>query len=267
MYDEYHLLGVLAEDDRRGLQSLVEKYSALVRATCLRALEGDAYAAEDATQAVFVVMAREGHRIRERESLAGWLFTIATMVGQRLGTSASLSRRRAAVVAALKHNLRTPLPEVAGFDKARTLLNQAIVSLDDSQRDAIVMHFLQAKSVRLISRELEREERYIEQRLASGLEGLEEYLSLHGAELPRDRVLKLLKGEAAASEPSGEVAKATVQGVTRILDGDDTSLPVAASVSHEVQELLQTRKRTVPYKLIFIVAVAATALALVIAGM
>jgi RNA polymerase sigma factor (sigma-70 family) len=256
MYDEYLLLSVLADNDHRALKSLMEKYAAFVRATCTRALEGDAYAAEDATQAVFIVMAQEGHNVRKGESLAGWLFKVSAEVVDHLKRHESLRRRRAAVVAALRDNTRTPIPKVADLGIAREHLNAAICALDDQQRDAIVMRYLQGKTVRNISHELECGEDDVEGRIRLGLKKLNAYFRTRRVKVDDDEVLTLLKAEQAASEPRGDLADATEQAVVAALAGNRRAETVAIAIAEQARPAIQRSDRR-PWllKVIFVILV------------
>ena len=264
MYDEYLLLSVLADNDHRALTSLMEKYAAFVRATCTRGLEGDAYAAEDATQAVFIVMALEGHHVRKGESLAGWLFKVSVEVVERMKRHEALRRRRAAVVAALRDNTRTPIPKVADLGIAREHLNAAVCALDDEQRDAIVMHHIQGKTVRNISHELECDEDEIKRRLRMGLKKLRAYLRSRRVKIEDDELLTVLKAEQAASEPRGDLASATAQAVIAALDGQRRAETVAITVAEQTRPAVQRqRRKPVLLKVIVIVLITTLTAALV----
>ena len=70
---------------------LVQRHGPMVQSVC-RTLLGDAHDAEDAFQATFLVLARRGGAIREREALASWLYGVACRVAAR--SRAAAGRRR-----------------------------------------------------------------------------------------------------------------------------------------------------------------------------
>src|SRR6267142_658346 len=75
----------LSEYVRGGSQSafreVVARHVDLVYATCRRVLPSrDAHLAEDATQAVFVILAKKARTIRRNTSLVGWLHNTARYV-------------------------------------------------------------------------------------------------------------------------------------------------------------------------------------------
>ncbi len=61
---------------------LVERHGPMVLSACGQFLD-DPYDVEDAFQATFLVFLRRAHSIRKRDSLASWLFGVATHVARR----------------------------------------------------------------------------------------------------------------------------------------------------------------------------------------
>ena len=71
---DWRLLRKYAEDDSQAaFAALVRRYTDLVYCTCLREL-GDPSLAEDATQAVFLVLARKTASLQRGATLSSWLF-------------------------------------------------------------------------------------------------------------------------------------------------------------------------------------------------
>ena len=72
---------------------LVDRHAGMVYATCLRML-GTRSAAEEAAQAVFMVLARNAGRLASNGTLAGWLYTTAYKVARRAERAAARRKRR-----------------------------------------------------------------------------------------------------------------------------------------------------------------------------
>src|SRR5947208_370449 len=79
--DDRALLARFAEErDEAAFASLVRRHAGMVLGVCRRAVR-DNHLAEDATQATFLVLARNPSAARRASSVAGWLFGIARRVG------------------------------------------------------------------------------------------------------------------------------------------------------------------------------------------
>src|SRR5215212_6683299 len=68
------------QHDQRAFEQLVKRHGPLVYGVCRRAVR-DRHLAEDAFQAVFLVLARNPGRAAEAASVGGWLFGVARRVG------------------------------------------------------------------------------------------------------------------------------------------------------------------------------------------
>lgn len=66
----------IANQSETAFRTLVERHVDMVYATALRQV-GDAHLAEEATQAVFITLAKKGRGLSSSTILAGWLFRAA----------------------------------------------------------------------------------------------------------------------------------------------------------------------------------------------
>ena len=88
------LTALTKENAEDAFRAAVERHASMVYATCLRRLTGDTHLAEDATQAVFIVLARKAKSIRRGTSLGAWLFKTANLVAANLKREEARRRRR-----------------------------------------------------------------------------------------------------------------------------------------------------------------------------
>ena len=94
--DAHLLRSFLAAREGDAFAELVRRHGPMVLATCRRVLS-DAHDAEDAFQAVFLVLARKAGTIRGT-NLAGWLYGVALRTAR--GVRVTRDRRR-------KHSVRS----------------------------------------------------------------------------------------------------------------------------------------------------------------
>jgi RNA polymerase sigma factor (sigma-70 family) len=120
----------VAED---AFAAIVRRHGPMVRGVCRRVLRNDADA-DDAFQAVFVVLLRRADAIRPRSLLGNWLYGVAVNVARR--GRESLARRRTQAL----------VTDVAGREPAnahentelRAVIDQELSALPDVYRAAVV---------------------------------------------------------------------------------------------------------------------------------
>src|SRR6267142_532981 len=111
---------------------IVRRHIDLVYAACKRRVK-DAHLAEDATQAVFVFLARRAQSIVGRTVLAGWLYQTARYVSANTLRMESYRRRREAAAAR-----RAPRHSAAGTEN-QTEIDDALERLAPQERNAILL--------------------------------------------------------------------------------------------------------------------------------
>src|SRR5438067_4413241 len=132
--------------------ALVKRHSGMVLGVCRRTV-GDAHLAEDAFQAVFLVLARRPAAALRATSVAGWLFGIARRVG--------LAARRHSLRRAKRERLprkSSPNREAGSssceWDDLLRVLDEEIEALPEQPRAAIIACFLREQTHDEAAREL-----------------------------------------------------------------------------------------------------------------
>lgn len=200
--------------DETAFTELVMRHKRMVYRVCMRRL-GDAQEAEDAVQAVFLVLARRAASLRREGELAGWLHKVARNVSfDALRQRARRAREReAAMENAADMDLERDLEFRAGV---LLTLDEAIGTLPATQRQAVVLRYLegysQEDSALLAGCPLGT----IKQRASRGLEELRRRLERRGVALGSVALAGLLEAEAQAMVPESLASSivATVQSAT-----------------------------------------------------
>jgi RNA polymerase sigma factor (sigma-70 family) len=144
--DEQFLQQFLTQDGERAesaFATLVERYGPIVHRVC-RDVLGSSDEAQDAAQAVFLVLARKARSIRKPGSLGPWLHGVALRVARRARSEAA--RRRAAERrnAELTHERNTSEKGPEIMDHAE--LHEQINRLPDKYRLPIILCYMKGQT-------------------------------------------------------------------------------------------------------------------------
>ena len=120
---------------------LVRRHGPMVMRVCRDAL-GDVHEAEDASQAVFLVLARRAGSVARRESVASWLYGVARRIAWRARRDETRRRKHERRRAELMAQDATFLAPQESYDE----LYRAIDRLPRLYRDSVVLCHLQGLS-------------------------------------------------------------------------------------------------------------------------
>jgi RNA polymerase sigma factor (sigma-70 family) len=134
-----------AERDGEAFRELVERHGPMVFRTCRRVLH-DVHAAEDAFQAVFVVLSRRAGELRRPEALAGWLHGVALRVASEARRSQSRHPATGQVDQLSPIDPRPdPLAEISARDFL-SVLDEELQRLPEVYRLPLVLCCLEGRS-------------------------------------------------------------------------------------------------------------------------
>ncbi len=168
----------VARRDEDAFAVLVDRYRQLVLRICRRAL-GNHHDVEDAAQDTFLALANGAASIEHPESLASWLYGVATRTARRL--AAKRGRRR-----------EQPLEqELIVIDDEWTLashymhelLDEELERLPQRYRDPLILHYLLGKTIKQVADQLGTSVGSIDGYLKRGKRELRVRLAMRGAGL------------------------------------------------------------------------------------
>jgi RNA polymerase sigma factor (sigma-70 family) len=199
--------------DQAAFQALVERHGPLVLGTCRRLLR-NSHAAEDAFQAVFLVLARRAAALERRPSLAGWLHGVAFRVALRARSRAA--RRRAQEQPMPEPDMLTqagPDPTAASDRRElEAVLDTELQRLPARYRELLVLCYLQGKTNEQAARELGQPPGSMSRQLARARELLRDRLAHRGV-----TATALLIGPALADATAAVPSVLTQQAVQAAL--------------------------------------------------
>ena len=202
-HDGRALAAFLDRRDERSFETIVERHGGMVLRVCYQVL-GQTQDAEDAAQAVFLILARKAPTLRDRPSAGPWLHRVAHDI-------AINARRQRAARTALERkatNMETPRRHTS---EGVLELHDELARLPRRYHQALVLFHLENRSLEETAAALRCPENTAKSWLARGRELLRVRLARRGVVLSLGGLLALLSVEsktAGAAEVSSSFVSA-----------------------------------------------------------
>jgi len=226
----------ISAGDEAAFEILVKRHGPMVLGVCNRII-GNVHDAEDAFQAVFLVLARKAGTIVPREHVGNWLYGVAYRTA--LHARAKLGRRRA-------HEIQVndmPHPMVApdlDLHELHRTLDLELNKLPDKYRVPIVLCDLEARSRKEVAGQLRIAEGTLSSRLATGRQRLARRLARHGLTLAGGALATTLVQQVAAAGMSSSLVATTVKVAALAAAGESAAGLLSAHVLALSQGVLKT---------------------------
>lgn len=221
--------------DEAAFETLVKRHGPMVLGVCRRVI-GNVHDAEDAFQAVFLVLARNAGSILPRDQVGNWLHGVAYRTA--LQARGRLGRHRARERQVTEMPQATARPEV-DLGELHQALDRELHGLPEKYRVPIVLCDLEGRSRKDVARQLKIPEGTLSSRLAKGRELLAQRLARHGVALSAGALTAVLAEQASAALMPGLVAS-TVQAATLAALGQSAAGLVSAQVVALSQGVMKT---------------------------
>lgn len=215
MNDDAHLLRRYADEgSEAAFAELVQRHLSLVYHAALRQCGGDAHRAQDVAQKVFSDLARKAKSLSHRPSLAGWLYT-STRYAAAQAVRAE-SRRQAREHEAFRMNeIEAQHSEPAAeWSALRHVIDEALHSLGERDREAVLLRFFEGKGFAELGAELALSEDGARMRVQRALEKLRTRLARHGITSTAGALGLTLSQQAGAALPAGLASAVTSTAIT-----------------------------------------------------
>lgn len=256
MDDTRLLRQYLEQNSQSAFTQLTERYLRLVYGTCLREL-GDPTLAEDATQIVFLVLARQAKGLRRPGALANWLFTTARLTARQMRKQEHMRRNREQE--AFEQNTAQTSPDPA-WPQIAEHINDAVAALSPADRAIVLLRFFDGLSLKEVGDTLGIPENTARMRVARSVDKMRRRLTRDGAAVSAVLLTTLLAAEAARATPAVSAAGIT-QGVFQ------TITPMGRISTPSTHLMQQTAQGVIRHMVISKLSTAAAIAALGILGM
>ncbi len=196
------LCAYAAAADPAAFEEIVRRHGPMVIRACARLL-GNAHDAEDAAQAVFLVLARKAGSLGGSADVAGWLHGTARNAARWTARARHRRARHEQEAAMVMANAGRDGGRGAGGETSRseslTHLDRELARLPAPERQAVILRHLEGRSQKEAAELAGCPENTLGSRAARGLERLRERLSCGGGpELSAGVLAGVLAGEAQA---------------------------------------------------------------------
>jgi RNA polymerase sigma factor (sigma-70 family) len=196
--DDHLLQQYARNNDRAAMDELIRRHINMVYAAARRQLRGNEHAADDVTQAVFMLLLRKAKSIH-RGHLAGWLLQTtryACANARKILVRRILHERQAAA-----H--KTEAIVLPADDPLLLNLDKGIASLRAAEREIVVLRYLEGHELQDISVLLGITPFACRKRLTRALDRLRKLLSPKGSEvIGEGALLTLLQAASSSKAPS-----------------------------------------------------------------
>ena len=249
--------------DEAAFAALVARHGPMILGLCRQWLR-DPHDAEDAFQAVFLVLARKAGTIRDPELLGNWLYGVARRTAEKARGRIARRRSREGREATMDDREVAAEPDdpgrLADDGERSEVLHQELGRLPAKFRLPIVLCHLEGLTHEEAARRLRVPVGTIRSRLSRGRDRLRDRLGRRGLAIPAVAVAAALEGGTASARmvPSliDRTARAAVQvGAGRTATG--VASAAAVELANEVtRSLLMTKMKTMAAALLSLGAVA-----------
>ena len=203
--DRELLARFVSERDQSAFAELVRRHGPVVLGVCRR-VTGHQQDAEDAFQAVFLILARKAAGIGKPELLENWLYGVAVHIALRSRRSTVRRRVREIAVNAVPERLIHSNEE---FSELGPILDEELSALPSWYRDAIILCDLRGVSREEASAVLGVPEGTLSSRLANGRKKLAARLTKRGITFSAAAIPTTFAATQAAIVPTELLAKTT----------------------------------------------------------
>ena len=201
MNDDSVLLRRYADEGHEAaFTELVERHISLVYYAALRRTQ-DPHLAEDVTQQVFIILARNASSLSRHAILAGWLYTTTRFAANRILRTENRRIRHEREAYAMQ--ITDPQPR-ADWERVRPALDSVMDKLSETERAAVILRHFEAQSFADVGHALRLTEEAARKRVVRSIEKLRSGRPRHRFQLRRAGGID--RGRSATGPPAGLIS-------------------------------------------------------------
>jgi RNA polymerase sigma factor (sigma-70 family) len=193
--------------DAEAFRRLTERHIDFVYAAALRQ-SGNAAAAQDITQGVFLLLSQRADSVKSPGALKGWLFNTTRYVASASRRSEQRRARREREAAAMRAEITLDKDSA----QVTEYLDDALANLPEKDRQAVLLRFFDEQPMKNVGQAMGISERAAQKRVTRAIGRLRDFLTRRGATVTEITLPGVLAAHAAQKAPVF-LSKVTIQVV------------------------------------------------------
>jgi RNA polymerase sigma factor (sigma-70 family) len=226
-----------AHHSEAAFETLVARRVRFVFSAALRQVR-DPLLAEEITQAVFIILSKKAGSIRSGTVLSGWLFkTIRYAAIAQTRTAAR--RRRYEQEAQMQSEIQPAAPDPL-WEQIAPLLDEGLAQLGERDRQAILLRYLESKSLAEVGSFFGTNEDTARMRISRALEKLRHYFMKRGVVSTADFIAGAISANSLQAVPIGLATKISAT----VLKGSAAAGPILTLVQGTLKIMAWIKTKT-----------------------
>jgi RNA polymerase sigma factor (sigma-70 family) len=210
MTNDLNLLGQYARDKAQdAFTEIVCRHVDLVYSAALRQVRSPQLA-EEVAQSVFTDLAHNAGKLKPDTVLTAWLYQVTRRTAVDV-VRKEFRRQRREQIASEMNAMNNPASD---WTHVEPFLDEAMESLDDTDRAAVLLRYFENKSLREVGQTLGTSDDTAQKRVSRAVERLREFFFKRGVTVGASGLVVVLSANAVQAAPAGLAGTIATAGAT-----------------------------------------------------
>ncbi len=223
--------------------ALVARHVNLVYSAAIRMTRNSA-AAEEITQAVFIILDKKARALRRETIFSGWLYQTARLTAANFvrGEIRRARREQEAFMQSLSNESGQSADEAETWLEIEPLLEDAMGRLNEKERNAVVLRFFEGRSFQEIGTAFGGSENAAKKRVIRGLDKLRNFFARRGVNSTAEIIGGAISANSIQTAPAALAKSAAAAALAKsaVAGGSALTLAKATLIAVKTKTLIAT---------------------------